>query len=112
MTGRPRWSTMEFVPRPRTLLPWLSWVVALVLGAAAMLLSWDELFPATGDIWVNFALVCGYPLAGAVILTHRPGHAVGRLLCAVGLGSGAALAVHQYATRAVVIEPGRLPLAH
>ena len=93
--------------------PWLTWLSAMGLTSAALVLDWRQLMPGRGDtaanLAANLALACGYPLAGAIILTHRHRHRIGALLCAVGLASAIALFSYQYATRAVILEPGSLP---
>jgi two-component system, NarL family, sensor kinase len=85
---------------------WLAWAVAVALAGVAVALGWR---PTVGDWWLNLPLATGYPLAGAVILTSRPGHPIGRLLLGVGLGAGLAMASHQYATTGIVLDPGSLP---
>jgi signal transduction histidine kinase len=85
---------------------WLAWVTATALAAGAAVLGWQ---PEVGDWWLNLPLATGYPLAGAIILTCRPGHPIGRVLVGVGLAAGLAIAAHQYATRTIVLEPGSLP---
>jgi two-component system, NarL family, sensor kinase len=85
---------------------WLAWAVAVALAGVAVALGWR---PTVGDWWLNLPLATGYPLAGAVILTSRPGHPIGRLLLGVGLAAGLAMASHQYATRGIVLDPGSLP---
>ncbi|MDP3400963.1 MAG: hypothetical protein Q8R97_07570, partial [Brevundimonas sp.] len=85
---------------------WMAWVVAVALAGAALTLGWR---PTVGDWWLNLPLATGYPLAGAVILTSRPGHPIGRLLLGVGLAAGLAMVSHQYATRGIVLDPGALP---
>lgn len=85
---------------------WLAWAVAVALAGVAVTLGWR---PTVGDWWLNLPLATGYPLAGAVILTSRPGHPIGRLLLGVGLAAGLAMASHQYATTGIVLDPGSLP---
>lgn len=87
---------------------WLAWAAAVALAGAAVAL---DLRPTVGDWWLNLPLAVGYPLAGAIILTSRSGHPIGRLMIVIGLASALALATHQYATRAIVLEPGSLPFA-
>jgi two-component system, NarL family, sensor kinase len=96
------------VPRQEIALvgAWLAWAVAVALAGVAVTLGWR---PTVGDWWLNLPLATGYPLAGAVILTSRPGHPIGRLLLGVGLAAGLAMASHQYATRGIVLDPGSLP---
>ena len=95
---------------------WLTWLLAIGLASAAVASDWRQLMPGSGDtaanLAANLAVAAGYPLAGAIILTHRPRHRIGILLCAVGLASAVALFTHQYATRAVILAPGSLPFAH
>ncbi|MBI4883610.1 MAG: hypothetical protein HY826_06085 [Actinobacteria bacterium] len=87
---------------------WLAWVVSLALIAAAIALGFR---PEVADYWILLPLATGYPLAGAIILTSRPGHSVGRVMLGVGLAAGLAAAAHAYATRAIVLDPGSLPFA-
>ena len=99
--------------RWQSLWPWLGWLVSVGLGSAAVALDWRQLMPGPEDtaanLAANLALAWGYPFAGAVILTHRPGHRIGSLLCASGLASALALFTYQYATRTVILDPGSLP---
>ena len=105
--------TAAITRRLRPSWPWLTWLSATGLASAALALGWRQLMPGRGDtpanLAANLALAVGYPLAGAIILTHRRRHRIGILLCAVGLASAIALFSYQYATRAVILTPGSLP---
>jgi hypothetical protein len=105
--------TAAITRRRRPWWPWLTWLSAIGLASAALALEWRQLMPGRGDtaanLAANLALAVGYPLAGAIILTHRRHHPIGTLLCAVGLASAVALFSYQYANRAVILEPGSLP---
>lgn len=95
--------------------PWLTWVASIGLALAALALDWRQLMPGRGDtaanLAANLALAGGYPLAGAIILTHRRRHRIGILLCAVGLAAAVALFAYQYATRRSSSTLGRSPSA-
>ena len=105
--------TAAITRRLRPSWPWLTCLSAIGLASAALALDWRQLMPGRGDtpanLAANLALAVGYPLAGAIILTHRPRHRIGLLLCAVGVASAIALFSYQYATRAVILDPGSLP---
>ena len=105
--------TAAITRRLRPSWPWLTCLSAIGLASAALALDWRQLMPGQGDtpanLAANLALAVGYPLAGAIILTHRRRHRIGILLCAVGLASAITLFSYQYATRAVILEPGSLP---
>ena len=95
--------------RRPALLPWLTCLLAVALASTAVALDGQRTLVGADDIAVNFALALSYPLAGALILTYRPRHPIGVLLCFVGLASSLELASLQYATRAIVLAPGSLP---
>jgi hypothetical protein len=56
-------------------------------------------------------LAVGYSTVGAVAASHRPGNAVGWVLCSIGLSWGVAHFASEYATYALLAAPGSLPAA-
>lgn len=111
-SARCRWCMMSFVRVRNSWLAmggvWLTWVISLGLIAAAIALGFR---PEVSDNWMLVPLATGYPLAGAIILTSRPGHSIGRMMLGVGLAAGLAAAAHAYATQTIVLKPGSLPFA-
>lgn len=105
--------TAAITHRRRPWWPWLTWLSAIGLASAASALDWQQLMPGRGDtaanLAANLAVAGGFPLAGAIILTHRPRHRIGVLLCAVGLASAITVFSYQYATSAVILNAGSLP---
>jgi hypothetical protein len=51
----------------------------------------------------------GFNIVGAFLISRRPEHAMGRLLCAVALLAAFAFAANEYATYALISAPGSLP---
>ena len=56
-------------------------------------------------------LAVGYSTVGAVAASHRPGNAVGWVLCSIGLSWGVGHFTSEYATYALLAAPGSLPAA-
>src|SRR6478735_11766660 len=61
------------------------------------------------NIYPNIVFGCGLPLLGALILTLRPGHPIGRIFLVCGLVCAATLPVYAYGRLALYGHPG-LPL--
>lgn len=96
---------------------WAVVVVAVTLAAATFVLTaiswgdpvaeayyWRSLVVVNALVWLVFVLV------GAVIMLRRPGHGVGQILVAIGLGMLGIGGVTEYALRGALIEPGSLPV--
>lgn len=79
----------------RAIAPWAWWAFSLLLAVAATATRGGH-EASSGDAWGQLALAIGWPLAGAIVLSQRPGHTVGRLMIAVGVASALALALHEY----------------
>ncbi len=92
-------------------------IVAVTLATATFVLAalswgdpvaeayyWRSLVVVNVLVWLVFALV------GAVIIWRRPGHGVGRILVAIGLGMLGVGGGIEYALRGALIAPGSLPM--
>jgi hypothetical protein len=55
-------------------------------------------------------LTVAFSAVGALIASHRPGNSIGWIFCAVGLFQGLANFGYEYATHALIMRPGSLPL--
>jgi hypothetical protein len=55
-------------------------------------------------------LTVAFSAVGALIASHRPGNSIGWIFCAVGLFQGLANFGYEYATYALIMRPGSLPL--
>ena len=101
-----------------TVLAWSLCVVCVALAAASVILAllngrtpgeiflaWDGPSLAVLPIWtVSFSVV------GALIASHRPENPIGWIFLAEGLCYGLLAAGDQYATYALLTNPGALPL--
>jgi hypothetical protein len=95
---------------------WLAWsvcVLSLVLTALGLfLLSLNLSHPNVPvyDYWhQSTATGVTFSTLGALVASRRPEHPVGWLFCAIGFLSGADLFCAQYATYALLAQPGALP---
>lgn len=98
---------------PAGLLAGSLWVAAIAqttlgLGLAALnRLDLARIFAEY--VAVQAAAALSFSTMGAVIAARRPDNRIGWLLCGVGVSSGAALWVAQYARYALLTAPGSLP---
>jgi len=98
---------------------WLAWglcaltaagiVAAVILG----LLSGPDARPSEGspisDTFVAGAAAATFAIAGALVAARHHGNPIGWILCVVALGLTLGLLSLEYATYAVLAEPGSLP---
>jgi hypothetical protein len=101
----------------RKTLAWLAWSLCLLcvaLAAASLILALlngrapseiliDEGIAAVVTLAVAFSVV------GALVASHRPGNPIGWIFCAVALCQGLSISGYEYATYALITEPGSLP---
>jgi hypothetical protein len=97
---------------------WLAWslcVLCVVLAAGSLILAVlngrapseiliDEGIIAIANLAVAFSVV------GALVASHRPGNPIGWIFCAAALFQGLSVCGYEYATYALLTEPGSLPL--
>jgi signal transduction histidine kinase len=94
--------------RPLTLAG-LSWAAAAV--ATILAFGTAALAAMSRDVLAAFLMpiALAYVCVGCVLLTRRPGHPMGPLLCLVGLVNAIAAAAFAYTRYTVVHAPGSLP---
>jgi hypothetical protein len=100
-------------PRVAARLAWSVCALSLVLTALGfLLLSLNLSHPNVPvyDYWhQSTATGVVFSTLGALVASRRPGHPVGWLFCAIGFLAGADLFGAQYATYALLAQPGALP---
>ncbi|MGN6132321.1 MAG: hypothetical protein ACTHOK_18435, partial [Nocardioidaceae bacterium] len=85
--------------------PWAAACLGPVLLVAAVVLDSRMPEPGSGtvsEVYPNFVLGTMVPLLGALILSRRPGHPIGRLFLCCGLASAFTLWVYGYAQYGLV----------
>jgi signal transduction histidine kinase len=89
----------------------LALTVALATATSVLFLGAVVLFIANGDAWwlLGAASVLVPLAAGVLVVLHRPGNVIGRLLLADAFLSALSAFVQPYARHAVVVDPGSLP---
>jgi hypothetical protein len=96
-------------------LTWPLWAIAAGQAALSLLLAaLNHLGPMqlVAEYVVPLtAAGLAFTAVGTLIVSRRPEHLVGWLLCAAGVGSGLSLWTGQYARYALVTQPGALPAA-
>ena len=94
-------------------LAWVSCVVSVVLGGATIVLAVANSAFSEESLVEEFPLgaiiAFSFPVVGALIASRRPGNAVGWIFCGIGLTQALVDFAYEYATYALVTEPGSLP---
>ena len=95
---------------------WLAWsvcalsLVLTVLGILLLFLNLSQPNVPIYDYWhQSTATGVVFSTLGALVASRRPEHPVGWLFCAIGFLAGADLFGAQYATYALLTQPGALP---
>src|SRR5215207_4571939 len=96
---------------------WLAWIMCALSIGLTMLSLWLlilNLSHPNVPVYLYWAedtlLAVGYSTVGAVAASHRPGNAVGWVLCSIGLSWGVAHFASEYATYALLkLRPGSTP---
>jgi hypothetical protein len=97
---------------------WIAWSLCLLcvaLAAASLMLSLlngrtlGEIFVDEGIVMIA-TLTVAFSLVGALIASHRPKNLIGWIFCAAALFQGLSISGFEYATYALITEPGSLPL--
>jgi hypothetical protein len=107
-------------PRPDdsrpSFAPWIGWslwvlAIALQLLTVVLFTLDNDALQATRkiDLVVGVLPTLAFVTVGAVIVSRRPGNAVGWLCCAVGLGQSLASFGGQGARAILAADPGRIP---
>jgi hypothetical protein len=90
-------------------LAWSVWAVTLALLAAALALGAVNGSVSLGHLALAVAFLC-FPTVGALIVSRRPGNAVGWICCAIGPGVALAVAPLEYVIYALAhLARCRLP---
>jgi hypothetical protein len=99
---------------------WLAWslcALCVALAAASLILgllngrTLGEIFMASGPSIVALAtLIVSFSVVGALIASHRPENPIGWIFLAAALCYGLLTAGDEYATYALLTNPGSLPL--
>ena len=96
---------------------WGAFGLSLVCGAVAAVwiaahqsepLS-DWLDTTTQELVVGMAAIVGFGLFGALIVSRHPRNPIGWLFCAAALAAGINGVAREWATEALVVDPGSLP---
>ena len=91
-------------------LAWSTCALSLALISLSLLLfirTWAQAGVYVFDYWVQNAMVAVVSsTVGAVVASRRPDHPVGWLFCAIGLIGAARTLAAEYATYALLVEPG------
>ena len=95
---------------------WLAWAVCAfsliltVLGFLLLSLNLSHPNVPVYDYWhQSTATGVVFSMLGVLVASRRPEHPVGWLFCAIGFLAGADLFCTQYATYALLAQPGALP---
>jgi hypothetical protein len=102
----------------RKAVAWLAWslcALCVALAAASLIFGFlngrapseiliDEGIAAIATLTVAFSVV------GGLVASHRPENPIGWIFCAAALFQGLPISGYEYATYALITEPGALPL--
>ncbi len=107
--GAERPADLPRATRPRAAVAgWTLSALAAAFGGLGMLL--DILNHDPYPYWLaGVVLATIYPYVGALIVSRQPRHALGWLLCLIGLGCGLGRLADGYAAFALVTRPGSVP---
>jgi hypothetical protein len=81
-----------------------SFLLALLNGRGPREILIDEGIVAVANLAVAFSVV------GALIASHRPANPIGWIFCAAAVFQGISICGYEYATYALLTQPGSLPL--
>ena len=91
---------------------WLAWALCLALGSVLLaVMNGRTLAEILVENIITVAiLTASFSVVGALVASHRPENPIGWILCAAELFQGTSNFGFEYATYALLTEPGRLPL--
>jgi hypothetical protein len=105
------------LPRTRTAarLGWSLFALSVLLFVPALILNlrlpqYADLAFTTGELLLRLAFLL-FGWFGALIVSRRPGHPIGWVLCALGLMSGFGAFAVEYAVYGLITRPGAVPAA-
>jgi hypothetical protein len=94
-------------------LAWSLWAFSMAATIAALLLiaaNWARPGDPIFDYWAENTIgALTFSTLGALIVSRRPGNAVGWIFCAGGLAGGLTHCCGDYAVRALLVTTGTLP---
>jgi hypothetical protein len=96
-------------------LAWTLCLLCAALAAASLILALfnertlGEIFVKEGIVMIA-TLTVAFSVVGALIASHRPENPIGWIFCAAALFQGLSNSGYEYATYALITEPGSLPL--
>jgi signal transduction histidine kinase len=90
---------------------WLAWSICLVATAAIAGAVAVDVANSSLDAFTILGLpaILAFSVIGALIASRRPDNPIGWILCAVGLSFALGSLAGEYATYALITEPGSLP---
>ena len=98
-----------------TRLAWTLCLLCVGLAAASLIFALlngrtlGEIFVEEGIVMIA-TLTVAFSVVGAMIASHRPRNPIGWIFCAAALFQGLSISGYEYATYALITEPGSLPL--
>jgi hypothetical protein len=101
--------------RAASLLAWSLCVLCVTLATGSLLLAIlngrtaSEIFVDEGIVAIA-VLAVAFSVVGTLIASHRPGNPIGWIFCAAALFQGLSISGYEYATYALITEPGSLLL--
>lgn len=98
-------------------LLWVAWGLSIILLIGAMIFAVAGRSyqgaggtPLLGRLVLLFPAMAAFPTVGALIVSRFPRHRVGWLFLSAGVSAGGGAFAEGYATYAVVLRPGSLPV--
>src|ERR687895_334475 len=98
-----------------TRLAWTLCLLCVGLAAASLIFALlngrtlGEIFVEEGIVMIA-TLTVAFSVVGAMIASHRPENPIGWIFCAAALFQGLSISGYEYATYALLTEPGSIPL--
>jgi hypothetical protein len=96
-------------------LAWALCLLCAALAAASLILALLN-GRTLGEILIDEGIVAiatlavAFSVVGALVASRRPGNPIGWIFCAAALFQGLSISGYEYATYALLTEPGSLPL--
>jgi hypothetical protein len=98
-----------------TRLAWSLGMLCVALAWAGLILgllnrrTLGEIFVEEGIVAIA-TLTVAFSVVGALVASHRPENPIGWIFCAAALFQGLSISGYEYATYALITQPGSLPL--
>ena len=93
---------------------WLAWSMCLVAASAIAGSLAVDFLASSLDAWTILGVLSipAFSVVGALVASRRPDNPIGWILCGVGLSFALGGLAGEYATYALITEPGSLPGGH